>query len=222
MPLRDLPPAERPRERLMRLGARVLSDYEVLAVVLGAGVRGEHAVAVAQRLMGRGGLRSIRDRGPLALQREHGVGPARAAQIAAAFEMGRRAEVSALPQRVGEPDGAFCYLRHRFDPRAEELVALFLDRRLGLIGEEWLARGGRGLLQIEVSDILRPALLAGAAALIVAHNHPSGDPTPSAADIAATERLAAGAKTIGVQLVDHLVIGDNSFVSLRLAGHLSH
>lgn len=220
MALRDLPESERPRERLMRLGPRALSDYEVLAVVLGSGLPGEHSVAIAQRLLGRGGLRGIRERGALALIGERGVGPARAAQIAAALELGRRAESPGRPSRLHEPDAAFRYLRHRFDAAAEELVALYLNRRLALVGEQWLARGGQGIVQFEVADVLRPALLAGAAALIVAHNHPSGDPTPSHADIAATARLAAGAKTIGMQLVDHLVIGDNSFVSLRLAGHL--
>lgn len=222
MALLDLPPSERPRERLLRLGARSLADYEVLAVVLGAGLPGEHALALAQRLLRQGGLRGIRDRGPQALLRERGVGPARAAQVAAALEIGRRADQAGIPERVDEPESAFRYLRGRFDPRVEELVALFLDRRLSLIGEEWLARGGRGLMQLEVSDILRAALIAGATGLIVAHNHPSGDPTPSEADISATNRLASGAKTIGVQLVDHLVIGDNSFVSFRLAGYLPH
>jgi len=221
MALRDLPAAERPRERLLREGPQALADYELLAVVLGGGTAGEHAVALAMRLLREDGLFGLRQRGAAALLSEHGIGPARAAQVAAALELGRRAQTRPRRVRLDEPEQVYAYLRRRIDPEAEELLALLLDGRLCLIGEVRLARGGHSGVSIVPADVLRPAVRAGASAILLAHNHPSGDPTPSRADITTTETLVRAAQTIGVQLVDHLVIGDNSFVSMRLAGHLS-
>ena len=222
MPLRDLPPTQRPRERLLREGPTALADYELLAIVLGGGTAGDHALALAGRLLSDGGLEGLRRRGPTALLRERGVGPARAAQVAAALELGRRADAGDGPERLAldEPERAYRYLRQRLDPSNEQLLTLLLDRRLRILGEALVAQGGQAALAIQPVDVLRPAVRAGASAVLLAHNHPSGDPRPSVEDIETTSALARAALSIGIQLVDHMIIGDNSFVSMRLAGYL--
>ncbi len=222
MPLRDLPEEQRPRERLFRDGVLALSDYELLAIVLGAGVAGDHALALAERLLADGGLQGIRARGPAALLKVRGIGRARAAQVAAALELGRRAESGRSPQRIrlDDPAPAYRYLRQRFDSQVEQLIGLLLDRGLRVLGEARLAQGGHAALAIRPADVLRPAVQAGASAILLAHNHPSGDPTPSQQDVATTATIAHAANSIGIQLVDHLVIGDNSFVSMRQLGYL--
>ncbi len=222
MPLRDLPRAQRPRERLLREGPPALADYELLAIVLGAGSAGDHALALAQRLLGDDGIAGVYRRGAAALLRERGIGPARAAQVAAALELGRRAASGPSPERLAmdEPRRAYEYLRMRFGPDAEQLIGLLLDRRLRLLGEARLAQGGLSALALRPADVLRPAVLAGASAILLAHNHPSGDATPSQQDVASTTAIGRAAGSIGIQLVDHLIIGDNGFVSMRLAGYL--
>ena len=221
MPLKDLPQVDRPRERLLREGPAALADYELLAIVLGGGRRGETALELAMRLLQDGGLAGLRERGAAALRRLPGLGPARAAQVSAALELGRRSGERPPRLRLDEPEQVYDYLRRRLDPQVEELLALLLDGRLALLGEVRIARGGRGALGISPADVLRPAVQAGAAGVLLAHNHPSGDPRPSKADVETTRQLARAAQLLGVELVDHLVIGDNSFVSLRLQGLLS-
>ncbi len=221
MPLKDLPAVDRPRERLLREGPAALADYELLAIVLGAGRRGESALALAMRLLDKDGLDGLRRLGASGLRRVPGLGPARAAQVMAALELGRRTGAQPARLRLDEPEQVYDYLRRRLDPHVEELLALLLDGRLRLLGEVRVARGGRGGIGILPADVLRPAVQAGAAGVLLAHNHPSGDPRPSKADVATTRQIQEAAQLLGVELVDHLVIGDNSFVSLRLQGLLS-
>jgi len=221
MALKDLPAAERPRERLLREGPAALADYELLAIVLGAGRKGESALMLAMRLLADDGLDGLRRRGAAGLHQVAGLGPARAAQVAAALELGRRAHRPPERVRLDEPEQVYDYLRRRLDPHVEELLVLLLDGRLAIVGEVRVARGGRGGLGLAPADVLRPAVAAGAAGLLLAHNHPSGDATPSQADVDTTRQLHEAAQLLGIELVDHLVIGDNSFVSLRLRGLLS-
>ena len=221
MPLKDLPKVDRPRERLLREGPAALADYELLAIVLGGGTRGESALQLAMRLLGQGGLEGLARLGAAGLRRRQGLGPARAAQVMAALELGRRAGEQPARLRLDEPEQVYDYLRRRLDAHVEELLALLLDGRLALLGEVRVARGGRGGVGLSPADVLRPAVQAGAAGVLLAHNHPSGDPRPSRADVETTRQLQEAAQLLGIQLVDHLVIGDNSFVSMRLQGLLA-
>jgi len=217
-PLRDLPQSQRPRERLLREGPSALADYELLAIVLGGGTRSESALGLAMRMLGDGGVEGLRGRGAAGLRQLPGVGPARAAQVMAALELGRRSLDPPRRLRLDEPEQVYDYLRRRLDPQVEELLALLLDGGLAVLGEVRVARGGRGRLSMSPADVLRPAVQAGAAGVLLAHNHPSGDPTPSPADVETTRQLAKAATLLGVQVVDHLVVGHNSFVSLRMRG----
>ena len=221
MPLKDLPEVDRPRERLLREGPAALADYELLAIVLGAGTRGESALQLAMRLLDQGGLEGLARLGAAGLRRRQGLGSARAAQVMAALELGRRSLEQPTRLRLDEPEQVYDYLRRRLDAQVEELLALLLDGRLSLLGEVRVARGGRGGVGLSPADVLRPAVQAGAAGVLLAHNHPSGDPRPSKADVKTTRQLQEAAQLLGIQLVDHLVIGDNSFVSMRLQGLLS-
>lgn len=220
----QLPPEERPRERLMHAGAGMLSVTELLALIIATGRRGESSIRVAERLLSHaGGLRELLDADAAELQQVAGIGPVKAVTILAALEMGRR--ISALEgvvlRRIGSPEDAAGYLMDRLRfLKKEHFVALHLDTKHQILGEEVVSVGSLNASIVHPREIFKTALKRSAAALICAHNHPSGDPTPSEEDIAVTERLVAAGRILGVQVLDHIVIGDKRFVSLRERGFM--
>ncbi|HEY7369758.1 MAG TPA: DNA repair protein RadC [Thermoanaerobaculia bacterium] len=223
--LRDLAPTERPRERLQRLGAAALSAEELLALLLSTGARGESALDFSRRLLVRhGGLPGLASLSPGELSRERGVKSARAARITAALEIGRRlaAEPLALRDLLNEPGLVKEYLRRAHgDGNQERTGALYLNARNRLLRDDpEVYRGTLDRAVVEPRELLKRALLANAAGLIVYHNHPSGDPTPSREDRDFTRRLSAAAEAVGVRLLDHIVVGREGCVSMREAGYL--
>ncbi|MCM2269315.1 MAG: DNA repair protein RadC [Thermoanaerobaculia bacterium] len=220
--IRELPADERPRERLLAQGSRALGDAELVAVLLRTGQAGESALAVARRLLaGVGGLAGLATATPAALA-GRGVGPAKAASVAAAVELGRRLARAEVRERdpLGHPAAVASYLTLRYAALDQEVMgALYLDTRNRLVGERELFRGALNRAIAEPRRILREGLLAGAAGCIVFHTHPSGDPSPSAEDLAFTRRLAEAGEAVGIRLVDHLVLGGQGrWVSLRERG----
>jgi DNA repair protein RadC len=220
--IRELPPDERPRERLLAQGAQVLGDAELVAVLLRTGQAGESALSVARRLLAKsGGLRALAVAVPAALT-GGGVGPAKAAALLAAVELGRRLARAEVRERepLGHPAAVASYLTLRYAALDQEVMgALYLDVRNRLLGERELFRGALNRAVAEPRRILREGLLAGAAGCIVFHTHPSGDPSPSAEDLAFTRRLAEAGEAVGIRLVDHLVLGGQGrWVSLRERG----
>ena len=220
--IKELPEAERPRERLRRVGAAALSTAELLAIVLRTGSGGENALALATRLLARhGGLAGIARTTLSELQRERGVGLAKAAQILAAVELGRRLMVSApgeRPQIRSPADAAMLLVPEMGHCEQEHLWILFLDIRNRVLGSEAVYKGGLAETQVRVADVFREAVRRNCAAIIVAHNHPSGDPTPSPEDVAVTRDLVAAGRLLGIEVLDHLVIGHQRWVSLRERG----
>lgn len=217
--IKELPEAERPRERLRRLGAGALSTAELLAILLRTGSGGENALALATRLLARyGGLVGLARASLSELQREKGVGLAKAAQIQAAVELGRRLMVSApgeRPQIRSPADAATLLVPEMGHEEQEHFWVLFLDVRNRVLGSEAVYKGSLNQTQVRVADVFREAVRRNCAAIIVAHNHPSGDPTPSPDDIAVTRDLVAAGQLLGVEVLDHLVIGHQRWVSLR-------
>lgn len=207
----DLPPAERPLEKLALLGADQLADAELLAAVLGGGVRGRSGLQLAHdALLACGGLGGVSRRGLAELQRLPGIGPVRAARLQAALELGRRAASAAAPLLLALADTR--QVVDYFRPRLagldhERLYAVLLDARNRVFRIELVARGGLVGLSVQPREVLGLALRESAAGLILVHNHPSGDPTPSRADREFTERLAAAAEVVGLRLLDHVVVG---------------
>ncbi len=211
-------PGDRPRERLAALGPAALSDAEILALLLGTGGR-DGVIALATRVLGQvggpGGLSRATER---ELARVPGLGPAKAAEIIAALELGRRAQralAGARPQ-IMRPEDAIEILAPRLvHLDREESIVLVLDRKHRVLREVSVGYGGVAHSPMEPREVFAAALREpGAAAVMVAHNHPSGDPLPSADDVAITRRLARGAELLGLEFVDHLIVAATGWSSV--------
>jgi DNA repair protein RadC len=211
-------PETRPRERLAARGAEQLTDSELLAVVLGAGTRGASALEVAAAVLrGADGPTGLLRATPAELAGFVGIGPVRASLILAALELGRRA-IAGRPergQRVAGASEVWTYFRSRLAPLSvEEFWALGLDVRHRMQTEHCLARGSLTGVEIHPRDVFRPLIRQAAAAVIFVHNHPSGDPAPSRADIELTGRLREVGDLCGIPVLDHVVVGWEGYVSL--------
>lgn len=220
--LRDVPSDERPRERMLQFGPGALSHAELLAVMLRTGTYAESAVRLGQRLLREAGsLRNLVDMSVEQLTAIKGVGPAKALQIQAGIELGRRLARSAMEERVTirSPQEAAGYVME--DMRylqKEHFICLFLNTKNQVIGQETLSMGSLNASIVHPREVFRAAIKRSSASIICAHNHPSGDPTPSPEDIEITGRLAEAGRIIGIELLDHIVIGDRRFVSLKEKG----
>jgi DNA repair protein RadC len=222
--MRDLSPDDRPREKLLRHGAPALGDNELVALVLGSGGPKLGALQVANELLrAQGGLHGMARATCDDLGRVTGVGVARAAQLVAALELGRRTLTHAPAARVQvrTPRDAAAFLLPAFGARAvEHFGVVLLDTKHRVLRTSVVAVGTLNSTVVQPRDVFREALLGAAAAIVVFHNHPSGDPTPSADDIDLTRRLAAAGTLVGVELVDHIVLGEARYCSLREMGAL--
>jgi len=224
MPISDWPAAERPREKLVARGPGALSDAELIAILLRSGRRGGSALDLARDLLGRfGGLRELLEQERTALCAVPGLGDASYAQLAAALELARRHLEAGLSRGdvLTSPELTRAFLASRLRHRDREVfLGLFLDNRHRLLAAEELFVGTLHAATVHPREVARRALGLNAAALIVAHNHPSGSAEPSAADIALTRRLREALELVDVRLLDHFVVGDGSPVSLAERGEL--
>ena len=218
----DWPAAERPREKQLARGPGALSDAELLAIFLGSGLRGRDAVETARDLLGaHGPLRALLERSAVELAGLPGLGPARACALSAALELGHR-HLSADLERgaaLSDPQAAGRYFAQRLRGLPHEVfAALFLDNRHRSIAFEELFRGTLDGAEVHPREVVRRALAHNAAAVIVGHNHPSGNREPSAADRAVTARLKQALSLVDLRLLDHFVIADGPPVSLAARG----
>ncbi|MCA0393620.1 MAG: DNA repair protein RadC [Proteobacteria bacterium] len=222
MHIRDWPSTERPREKLLARGAMALSDAELLALFLGSGLRGQDAVATARQLLGEHGpLRRLLELPAAALARLPGLGPARACLLSGALELCSRYLAAGLErgEALTDPASAGRYFAQRLRGQSREVfAALFLDTRHRALAFEELFRGTVDGAEVHPREVVRRALAHNAAAVMVGHNHPSGNPEPSAADRAVTARLKQSLSLVDVRLLDHFVIGDGAPVSLAARG----
>ncbi|MFA5873420.1 MAG: DNA repair protein RadC [Anaerolineales bacterium] len=218
----DLPADERPRERLARLGPQALSTAELLAILLRVGVHGENAVQVGQRLLGEfKGLAGLH-RAPFEeLCNQHGIGEAKAAQIKAAIELGRRMSRESPDERptVNSPADAAALVAYEMSALEQEhLRVILLDTRNRVLDIVEVYKGSVNSSQVHVGELFKPAIRRNATALIVVHNHPSGDPTPSPDDVTVTRAIVQAGKLLDVDVLDHMVIGQGRWVSLKERG----
>jgi DNA repair protein RadC len=220
----DLAANERPRERLEHLGAQVLSTAELLAILLRAGVPGENAVQVGQRLLGEfKGLAGLH-RAPFEeLCNQHGIGKAKAAQIKAAIELGHRLAVESPDERptINSPADAAALVAYEMSALEQEhLRVILLDTRNRVLDIVEVYKGSVNSSQVHVGELFKPAIRRNATAVIVVHNHPSGDPTPSPDDVAVTRAIVQAGKLLDVDVLDHMVIGQGQgkWVSMKERG----
>ena len=220
--VRDLPASERPRERLVALGPEALSEQELLCCILGRGIAGESVLVTAQRLLQAfGSLRGLAEASVERLAQVHGVGVAKAVQMKAAVEVARRLAkpAAARAQRVETAAAAAAFIRpHLGDKKKEHFVALLLDSRHQVIRLSPIAVGSLSASLVHPRELFKEAIAASAACVIIAHNHPSGDAAPSEHDVTLTKRLVQAGKLLGIEILDHLVIGARGFISLKTLG----
>ncbi|CAM3094233.1 RadC family protein [Sporolactobacillus spathodeae] len=222
MMMRDMPQADRPRERMVREGAAVLSNQELLAIVLQSGVKNESVLQLAQRLINHfGGLNALSEASIEELQKVKGIGEAKAALIAACIEFGRRLVRPAAVQRytIRSPEDGANYVMEDMRFLAQEhFVVLFLNTKNQVIHKTTIFVGSLNASIVHPREVFKEAVRRSAASIICFHNHPSGDPTPSREDGDVTRRLVSCGKMLGVDVLDHIVIGDRKFVSLKQKG----
>ncbi|WP_026319468.1 RadC family protein [Anaeromusa acidaminophila] len=226
--IRELPEKERPREKMLRLGAKGLSDAELLAILLRTGTVEESALSIAQGLLKEyeqpGGVALLAAAKPEDLSKYKGIGNVKAITITAAIEFGRRLyerQVSGDITSIRQPEDAANWYLHRLRyVQQEEFHVLLLSTKHQVLASCCVAVGTMDAALVDPRKVFQEALRHQAAALILAHNHPSGDPSPSKEDIALTLRLAEAGKLLELPVLDHIIIGDGRFVSLKEKGLL--
>jgi DNA repair protein RadC len=217
----DLPLDERPRERLQKHGAHTLSDAELLAILLGSGLRGKNAIQLARELLADG-IGSLAAFDAERIAKSSGVGPAKATRIVAAFELAHRLAAASDDPAAAYDDAVFgreLISRYAHQPQ-EHLGALFLDSRQRALRQRELYVGTVARALVSTRDVIRYALEANAVGVVLFHNHPSGDPSPSAEDLTFTRRVQQSLQLVELELVDHLVIGMNRYCSMKGKGLL--
>lgn len=223
--VRVLPPEDRPRERLLRSGAAGLSSVELLSVILGTGSRAYSATEVAGRLLATfGSLQALGHAAPEELAGVAGIGPAKAGAVLAAFELGRRAQLAPPRRRAsvrGPGDVATLLAGRLRHLDREHFCTVLLNTRHEVLEIAGVAVGGLDSAQIHPREVFKDAIRRSAAALVLVHNHPSGDPEPSGDDLRITGRLEQAGRVVGIEVLDHVIVGDGRFVSLRERGVLS-
>ncbi len=218
----DLHETERPRERLAQLGAQALTKAELIAILLRVGVPGENAVQVGERLLKCfGGLGGLHRASLEELTAQRGIGAAKAAQLKAAIELGRRLNVEAPEERatINSPEDAAALVRYEMSALEDEhLRVMLLDTRNHVLNIEEVYHGSVNSSQVRVGEVFKAAIRRNATAVIIVHNHPSGDPTPSPDDLAVTRACVEAGKLLDVEVLDHLVIGQGRYVSMKERG----
>ena len=222
--VRDLPEDERPREKLLASGAASLSDVELLAILLRTGTRTQSVLHVAEEVLAKyrdRGLVSVVHMAPAELAEVKGIGQAKAATILAAVELGRRLASKAAEkfQTIHGPEDVAAYAmpHFRYELR-EHFAVMLLDTKNHVLGMPTVSVGSLSASIVHPREVFRVAIQQAAASIILLHNHPSGDPSPSQEDIAVTEQLIKVGKIMDLPVLDHIIIGDNNFISLKEQG----
>lgn len=220
--VREMPHDERPRERLEHYGPAALQTAELLAIILRTGTPGENVIELSTRLLRQyGGLGGLASADLHDLCGIHGLGMAKAAQLKAALELGRRLGVLAPDQRpqIMRPDDIanLVMVEMAFLPR-EQLRVLCLDTKNFVVAQETVYQGTVNSSVVRAAEVFKPAVTRTCPSIVVVHNHPSGDPTPSPEDVRTTEQLRRAGEALDIELLDHIVIGQQRFVSLKERG----
>ncbi|WP_058302213.1 RadC family protein [Gorillibacterium timonense] len=222
--LREAPPDEQPREKMLDLGPDSLSNAELLAILLRTGTARETAVGLAGRILKESGsLGSLVEMSIEQLTTIKGIGPAKAVQIKAGIELGKRLARTSIRDEIiirSPKDVADFLMEDMRYLQKEHFVCLFLNTKNRVIARETLSMGSLNASIVHPREVFLAAIKRSSASIICVHNHPSGDPTPSPEDIELTDRLKEAGDIIGIDVLDHIVLGDRTFVSLKEKGYL--
>ncbi|WRP05433.1 DNA repair protein RadC [Rossellomorea aquimaris] len=222
--IRDFPQDERPRERLIQSGAASLSNQELLAILLRTGTKSESVLQLSNRLLNHfDGLNLLKDASLEEITKTKGIGLAKAVQIMAAVEFGRRISDLAFDDRysIRSPEDGANYVMNDMRFLAQEhFVCLYLNTKNQVLHKQTIFIGSLNASIVHPREVFKEAFRRSAASIICIHNHPSGDPTPSREDIEVTKRLVECGRIIGIDILDHLIIGEKKFISLKEKGYL--
>lgn len=221
--IHDMQKEERPRERLIKYGASSLSDSELLAIILRVGSRKENVITLSQRILKEYNLKQLSRVNLNHLMKIHGIKQGKAAQIAACFEIARRLESfdDTEKPKITSPEDVYRRIYPELrEQKKENFIELCLDTKNYIIKEETISIGTLNANIVHPRDVFKTAIEESAASIIVAHNHPSGDPTPSREDIEITKKLIEAGKIIGIEVLDHIIIGDGRHLSMKEAGYI--
>ena len=217
--IRNVPQSERPRERMLQDGPSQLSNQELLAILLRTGTKSDSVLTLASRVLHYfDGLRLLKDASIQELQQVKGIGTTKALEIQAALELGRRICKLQTGDRyiIHSPEDVARYVMDEMRLLTQEhFVGIYLNTKNHVVSKQTLFIGSLNASIVHPREVFKEALRRSAAAVICVHNHPSGDPTPSREDIEVTQRLAECGKLLGIDLLDHIIIGDNAFKSLK-------
>lgn len=221
--IHDLPIAERPRERLKQYGGRALSAQELITVILGRGISGESVTITAQRLLRQfNGLKGLSQATVEELSQVRGIGLAKACQLKAAFELASRVEgeeIAAQKQAVKNPLDLVGLVRNRLkDEKKEHFLEILMDTRNQVIKICEVSIGSLDSSIVHPREVFKEAIAASAQCVILVHNHPSGDPTPSPEDLGMNKRLVDAGILLGIEVIDHIIIGNPDYVSMKMKG----
>jgi DNA repair protein RadC len=220
--VRDLPKSERPRERLITFGPEALSAQELLALIIGRGIPKKSVMNIAQELLARfGNIKAISQASIEALSEIKGIGLAKAAQIKACFELGKRQDLEPELKNydIKNPQSVVKAIRASIKDKAKEHFKLILlDTRNKIIGISTISIGTLNASLVHPREIFKEAIIHNSASVVLAHNHPSGDPEPSEEDLTITKRLVDSGKILGIEVIDHIIIGKTNFSSFKERG----
>jgi DNA repair protein RadC len=219
----DMQKEERPRERLIKNGASALSDSELLAIILRTGSKQENVINLSQRILGEYNIKQLSQINLTQLMKIHGIKESKATQISACFEIARRLESfnSVEKPKISSPEDVYRRLFPRMREQKKEMfIELCLDTKNQILKEEIISVGSLNANVVHPREVFKLALTESAAHIIVAHNHPSGDPTPSREDIEITKKLVETGNIMGITVLDHVIIGDGRHFSMKEAGHI--
>lgn len=219
--MKELPEEMRPREKLVKLGEGRLDEHELLAIILGIGTTKINALELAKQLMIKyKTLRRLREASLEELMAEHGIGTAKAVSIKAAIELGRRLTLcqEAKPVITSPEDVKMLVMEEMRYLDREHFKVIYLDRKGGIIVAEDISVGGLHSSMAHPREVFKNAVKRSAASVILVHNHPSGDPSPSSEDVETTRRLAEAGQIVGIEVLDHVIIGDNKYCSMKSKG----
>jgi DNA repair protein RadC len=218
--IKELPEFERPREKLIKKGAKALKKEELLAILLRTGLKGKNALEVADDILVKYGDKKLLNASYEELRNIHGVGPTKAVQILAAIELGSRLfkEKSEKEIYINSPEDIVKELAHIRENKKENFVVLYLDARNKLIYKETVSIGSLNANLVHPREVFEPAVRYLAAQIVLAHNHPSGDPEPSEDDLVITKKLVESGKILGIEIFDHIIIVKDDFFSFKNKG----